>query len=199
MKRRVTPDPKGVFLNAPFDSDYEPLFVTLVATLVAAGFKPHCVLEIREHGQGRLARIYELMKGCRVSIHDLSRMGSPPRFNMPFELGLACSLKLEQPDQYDVVVFESRRFRADRSLSDYKGHDIAIHRGTCNGIISAVLETFQTNVPVAVFRDVVREMRGSAAVLKRELRSDTIFHPHLFGELLEVGVKTARDFGLALP
>jgi hypothetical protein len=89
-----TPDPEGVFINAPFDAAYEPLFITLVGMLVFLGQKPRCVLEIREQGDGRLARILELVRACRISVHDLSRVSTPVRFNMPFELGIACALKL---------------------------------------------------------------------------------------------------------
>lgn len=87
-------DPQGVFLNVPYDTGYQPLFVTLVTSLVCLGQKPRSVIEIREQGDGRLRRIFDLMRACRVSIHDLSRVGRPARFNMPFELGLACALRL---------------------------------------------------------------------------------------------------------
>jgi hypothetical protein len=61
-----------------------------------------------EKGDGRLTRIVELMHACRMSIHDLSRIGRPARFNMPFELGLACSLKVANPAAYEVFVLDSR-------------------------------------------------------------------------------------------
>lgn len=64
-------DPGSVFLNVPFDRAYEPFFVTLVSALISLGQTPRCVLEVRERGQGRLARIYELLRSCGVSIHDL--------------------------------------------------------------------------------------------------------------------------------
>jgi hypothetical protein len=80
-----TPDPKDVFINAPFDDRYEPLFVALVGMLVFLGQKPRCVLEIREKGDGRLARILDLIRACRISVHDLSRVTTPVRFNMPFD------------------------------------------------------------------------------------------------------------------
>src|SRR3990172_12063815 len=87
------PDRSAVFLNVPFDHAYEPLFIALVVALVSIGRKPHCVLEIPEHGQGRLKRIINHLKSCSVSIHDLSRVGNPARFNMPFELGLAYAIR----------------------------------------------------------------------------------------------------------
>jgi len=85
-----TPESKAVFINAPFDRAYESLFVTAVGLLTFLDYEAHCVLEVRETGEGRLQRIYELMRTCRISLHDMSRIGAPVRFNMPFELGLAC-------------------------------------------------------------------------------------------------------------
>ena len=66
-------DPRHVFINAPFDAAYEPLFVTLVGTLVFLGQQPHCVLEVPEKGDGRLQRILDLIRTCRTSVHELSR------------------------------------------------------------------------------------------------------------------------------
>jgi hypothetical protein len=139
----ATPDPNAVFINVPFDSSYESLFVTLVGSLVFLGQEPHCVLEVREKGDGRLIRIVELMRTCRMSIHDLSRTGTPVRFNMPFELGLACSLKVAHPAAYEVFVLDSRPYRIDQTLSDYKGRDPLIHGGTCDGMVACLIDTLK--------------------------------------------------------
>jgi hypothetical protein len=84
---------RSVFLNIPFDTSYEPLFIALISALVAIGRTPRCVLEVPEQGEGRLRRIFDLIRRCHVSVHDLSRVGLPVRFNMPFELGLAFALR----------------------------------------------------------------------------------------------------------
>jgi len=139
------PDPIGAFINAPFDSRYEPLFTTLVGTLVFLGQEPHCVLEVTETGEGRLARILDLMRRCRLSIHDLSRAGTPARFNMPFELGLACAVKYMYPGEYDILVMDSRPYRIDRTLSDYKGRDPLVYNATCDGLQSSLLDAFSSS------------------------------------------------------
>ena len=136
-------DVQNVFLNVPYDRGYEPLFVTLVASVVALGLKPRCVLEVREQGQGRLTRIQELLESCRTSIHDLSRVGTPVRFNMPFELGLACSIARYKPG-HQVVVLERTLHRLDTTLSDYKGRDPLVHAGNCDRLVSCILDTFAT-------------------------------------------------------
>src|SRR3989304_2500148 len=103
------PDEKAVFLNVPFDRTYQPLFLALIATLVSIGRVPRSVLEVPDRGQGRLRRIMSLIESCRVSLHDLSRVGAPARFNMPFELGLASSLRLRDrgAGRHLVVLLEA--------------------------------------------------------------------------------------------
>jgi hypothetical protein len=190
------PQPKGVFVNAPFDGGYEPLFVTLVGTLVFLGQEPHCVLEVREKGDGRLARIVELMRACRMSIHDVSRTGAPVRFNMPFELGLACAIKLAQPTEYEVFVLDSKPYRIDRTLSDYKGRDPLIHGGTSDGMVACLLDTFDANVASSLeFRSTAKVLRKSSEVMKQQLGSPSLFRPSLFRLLVAAASEIARDRG----
>jgi len=192
-------DPKRVFINAPFDRVYERPFITLVGVLAFLEYKPHCVLEVRETGDGRLQRIYELMRTCRISIHDMSRIGVPARFNMPFELGLAYCLKLANPEQYEVIVLDSKPYRMDRRLSDFKGRDVFVHHGTCDGMIAAVLDAFQSHgAHVSAYRRAARDLRALAAEMKRESRTATIFHPHLFSGLLKAA-SIGTDYGLLAP
>lgn len=193
-------NPEGVFINAPFDAAYERLFITLVGVTTFAKYYPHCVLEVRETGEGRLQRIYELMRTCRVSIHDLSRIGVPARFNMPFELGIAYALKLANPGEYEVIVMDSKPYRMDRRLSDFKGRDAFIHHGTCDGMIAAVLDAFQSHdINFSAFRRAARDLRAFAADIKRESRAATIFHPHLFAAVTSAATKVAARHGLLAP
>ena len=93
VRRRVPA--RAAFCNFPFDAEYRPLYVALIASLVCTGQTPRSVLEIPPSAD-RLERILHLLEQCAFSRHDLSRVQvSPrglPRFNMPFELGLAAAL-----------------------------------------------------------------------------------------------------------
>lgn len=195
------PDPKAVFVNVPFDAAYEPLFVTLVGTLVFLGQKPHCVLEVREKGDGRLIRILDLMRTCRMSVHDLSRTGTPVRFNMPFELGLACALKLQHPTDYEVFVLDAIPYRIDRTLSDYKGRDPLMHGGTCNGMLTGLLDTFQTDIHDAAreFRRAALVLRKSATLMKHQVNSTSLFRPLLFRLLVAAATRIAIERSFIVP
>lgn len=184
-----------VFLNVPFDRGYEQLFVTLVGTLVFLGQEPHCVLEVREQGDGRLQRIFELMTRCPMSIHDMSRVGTPVRFNMPFELGLACAIKLARKSDYQIFVLDTREFRLDKALSDYKGRDPLIHGGTCDGMVASLLNLFVSDVDDAParFRSAARLLRKSAQVIKKDSKVQSIFHLSPFRRLVATAVEIAVE------
>ena len=84
---------RQVFINCPFDAGYRPLLQALLFTLLDAGMEPRIALESADSGQTRVQKLYQLIRDCGLSIHDISRMeplaaGELPRFNLPFELGL---------------------------------------------------------------------------------------------------------------
>jgi len=100
-ERRGRPRPRAgaetrdkAFLNAPYDRRYERLYLAFIAGLSAFGLAPRATVELAG-SQRRLDRIVRLLRSCRYSFHDLSRVSldrnppATPRFNMPFELGLA--------------------------------------------------------------------------------------------------------------
>jgi hypothetical protein len=192
-------DPRSVFLNVPYDSQYEGLFATLVATLVFLGQTPRCVLEIRERGQGRLARIFDLLGTCGVSIHDLSRTDTPVRFNMPFELGLACSLGLSGV-AHDVVVLDSKPYRLDRTISDYKGRDPLIHHNRVDDLVNCIADVFQVAQEPApqVLKAEARFLRRSAREIAT-LYGGTIFRPAAFRALIAASAERARQQGFIPP
>jgi hypothetical protein len=194
-------DPRTVFINAPFDAQYEPLFVTLVGTLVSLGQKPHCVLEVRESGQGRLARIFQVIQDCRMSFHDVSRVNTPVRFNMPFELGLACAVNLMSGGAHEVFVLDAAPYRLDRTLSDYKGRDPLVHYNRCEDMIGCVLDVFQpASLPSPdELGRAARDLRRTARQLKRGYKLQSVFRPAIFKALIAAATEIAVDRGLINP
>jgi hypothetical protein len=87
-------DPKAVFLNIPYDRAFRNLYLAYIVGIYQFELKPRVTLGI-PGGARRLDRILDLIQSCPISIHDLSRVEmdrsapATPRFNMPFELGLA--------------------------------------------------------------------------------------------------------------
>ncbi len=202
MSPQPLPVRQNVFLNVPFDPRYGSLFIALISGLTALGIEPHCVLEVPSDGQNRLERIYGLIASCGASVHDLSRvsLSGPlrvPRFNMPFELGLAYALNRWQPHQF--FVFEAREHRLQVSLSDLNGYDPQIHGGTQPGILRCILDCFgpPDGAPsFAVLEALTRKLNRSASQLQREQGLQSPFHPYLFRRTVWAAAELARAEGL---
>jgi hypothetical protein len=107
----------GAFLNIPYDVDFQSLYLAHIAGITAFGLRPRATLEI-PGGARRLDRIFDLIKSCRYSFHDLSRVEldvrrpATPRFNMPFELGLAVAWDKLNAGQHVWFVLEAKSRRA---------------------------------------------------------------------------------------
>jgi len=71
QRQRPKPADDYAFLNLPDDANFEPLFLAYIAGVSAFGLLPRTPLEIPGGGR-RLDRIFDLLRGCRYSIHDLS-------------------------------------------------------------------------------------------------------------------------------
>ena len=140
-------DRNAVFLNIPYDSGFRNLYLAYIVGLYQFGLKPRVTLGI-PGGDRRLDRIQELIRSCRYSIHDLSRVQldrTPPvtpRFNMPFELGLAVASAKLKPNAHTWFVFETRIRRVQKSLSDLDGTDPNIHCGTVEGVMHQLCNAF---------------------------------------------------------
>jgi len=159
----IDPNPNSVFLNIPYDEEFRTLYVAYIVGLYQLGLVPHIASEI-PGGTPRLERILALIKSCRYSIHDLSRVevggtiSSTPRFNMPLELGLTICWADLNPGFHEWFVWEAERHRLLRSTSDLNGTDPYIHDGTPEGVLRELCNAFRRgrtpSVPemVAVYR-----------------------------------------------
>jgi hypothetical protein len=177
--------PVDAFLNLPFDPRYERIYLALIAGLSGLGLTPRTVLELPPT-RDRLTQLLRLIRSCSVSVHDLScvSLSGPaprcPRFNMPFELGLAVATSRLGP-RHHWVVLESVRYRLQKSLSDLNGFEPYIHDGTPEGVLRALGDAFEReNQPSeAQLLAQYRELRRVAARLPKDL-----FRPRAFRELV---------------
>lgn len=144
-------DPNSVFLNIPYDQEFEKLYIAYIVGLYQLGLEPHLASEI-PGGDRRLDRVLALIQSCRYSIHDLSRVElsvvppATPRFNMPLELGLTITWAKLYPKRHTWFVWESAPYRLQKSMSDLNGTDPNIHYGSVEGILIELRNAF-------VFRD----------------------------------------------
>jgi hypothetical protein len=124
----------SVFINCPFDSQYQPIFEAIVFCVAACGFAPRCTLELTDAGEVRIENIYRLVAQCNHGIHDISRTevtSQPyqlPRFNMPLELGIFLGAKrFEGHSRKRCLIMDRAPYRYKRFISDIGGQDIKSH------------------------------------------------------------------------
>ena len=182
----------AVFLNLPYDDRFAELFLAYVAGVSAFGLVPRATLEI-PGGERRLSRIWDLIRGSRYSIYDMSRVEldlvppATPRFNMPFELGLAVayqqSVNKNRNKQHTWFVFEGVNRRLQKSLSDLNGTEVYIHDGTAEGVFRELAQAFVTarwQPSVAQIRIVHGRLRAEMPRLLEDAGSATPFQARVF-------------------
>jgi hypothetical protein len=122
----------SVFINCPFDEEYEKLFQALVFAIHDCGFVARCALEASDSGEVRIKKILDIIDECKFGIHDisrteLSRNTKLPRFNMPLELGLFLGAKQfdkKRTEQRVCLVLDKTKFRYQKFCSDIAGQDM---------------------------------------------------------------------------
>jgi len=147
-RTKSTTTAQSVFLNIPYDERFRTLYLAYIAGLVHLGFVPRVTLGL-PGGDRRLDKIIGEIQSCQYSIHDLSRVKTSksaprtPRFNMPFELGLAVAWQKSNPKEHTWFVFEEKSYRVQKSLSDLNGTDPHIHDGRVAGVMRELSNAFQ--------------------------------------------------------
>ena len=143
-----------VFINCPFDSEYRPLFEAIVFTICACDYSPCCALGIVDSAYNRLTKILDLIDLCDFSLHDISRTelnpNQLPRFNMPFELGLAFGRKKLPRNGLaaKVMVLDRAPHRYLEFLSDLRGCDPVAHHDDPFRAIEHVRDWLSSQQPV---------------------------------------------------
>jgi hypothetical protein len=190
-EKRTSGTRDEVFLNIPYDQDFADLFLAYIAGLSALGLAPCATLEIAG-GERRLDRTFELIRRCPYSVQDLSRVQvdtkppTTPRFNMPFELGLAVAWQRIEPRQHTWFVFEANHRRIQKSLSDLGGTDVYVHHGRPLGLLSELTNAFVTvrrRPSVHQMKLVYTDLRRGLPDIMREAGTTSVFKARVFDSL----------------
>ena len=180
-----------VFLNLPYDPNYATLFLAYISAIYSFGLIPRVALEI-PGGARRLDRIFDLIRQCRYSVPDLSRVQldrttpCTPRFNMPFELGIAVAVAKMGPARHDWFVMESMPHRLDKSLSDLKGTDPYIHGRGVAGVFREIGNAFVRKgrqPSVTQMHQIYREVRKQLPGILQDTGATSVFEANVFRQV----------------
>ncbi len=136
----------NIFINCPFDDEYRDMFNAIVFAVHDCGYTARCAKETDDSGQVRIEKIYDIIKNCKYSIHDISRtepdtINRLPRFNMPLELGIFLGAKKYGSDRQKekvckILDFDKHRYQ--KYCSDIAGQDISAHNNDPSQAITRV-------------------------------------------------------------
>ena len=143
----------NIFINCPFDTEYMQMLRALVFTIIDCDFEPRIASEREDAGEIRVSKIKKLIRESCYSIHDISRMepikkDDPPRFNMPFELGLDLGCRDFGNSKFHektCLILEREKYRYQRVISDISGNDIKSHNDEPEDLVRQVRNWIRTN------------------------------------------------------
>ncbi len=104
---------------------------------------------------------------------------------MPFELGLTVA-HAKQVSQHTFYVFEERKHRLSKSLSDLDGTDVYVHGGTLNGLFGQMADAFvraDRQPTVAQMWTIYRKIRVWLPEVLKGSGADTVFRARPFSDL----------------
>lgn len=145
---------KNVFINCPFDEQYQALLRPLLFVILFLGYNPRIASERSDSIEMRLDKICDLIDESKFSIHDLSRVKSKEigelyRMNMPFELGIEYGGRRfgdAAMHQKKCLILEGERYEIPKALSDLAGVDVKAHEGDPVKLVRAVRNWFVETV-----------------------------------------------------
>lgn len=135
-----------VFLNYPFDKEFEPLERAMHFAVIAAGLIPVCAKGENSPDTLRLEVLVDLISSCRFSVHDLSRYKGEgeqnfARFNMPIEMGMALFYSIfTNRDEHRCAFFVETPHDYQRFASDLAGLDPKHHANDDLTLVTGVYE-----------------------------------------------------------
>lgn len=135
-----------VFLNYPFDADFETYSHAMHFGVVAAGLIPVCAKDLTTSDRPRLPMLVEGIIKCQYSAHDFSKLRGEgadnfARMNMPLEMGMALFYALQsQHPAHRCAFFVANSYDYKIASSDLSGLDLITYDGNELSLVANVYE-----------------------------------------------------------
>lgn len=187
------------FINIPYATTYETVYLSLIAGAAGHGLVPTAAVH-DPSSRFQLDRIYDLIASARYFFHDLSLMSvdrkppRTPRLNMAFELGLAVAVSRARGAQHEWFVFDTVPNRLDKALSDLGGIRPRIHDRSPQSVLRAVMNALGRQRHQPTLANLL-EIYARVALAAREIKatySSDLFETRPFNDLVLVANQAAR-------
>jgi len=135
MRKTLSFHDYQVFLNYPFDPDYERFAIAVHFGIVAANLIPVCAKDLSLPDRPRVDMLVDAIHGCRYSVHDLTRSKGEGadnfgRFNMPIETGMALFYALTtNRERHNCAFILPTPYDHHKFASDLSGFDPKVYMG----------------------------------------------------------------------
>jgi hypothetical protein len=151
---------RWVFINMPISRSYDKIQFAIIFALYYLGFYPRSCLETEiGRNEERYPIITALIQQSKYSIHDLSYVGLDPqnhlpRFNMPFELGLARGFYEYHPEgkSKKIYAFSRRNHEYRTYCSDIQGIDYGYHERKYQNVLTNLRRWLSNDIDVSLAR-----------------------------------------------
>lgn len=158
---------KKIFINCPFDDQYQEMFDAMLFTVFECGFLPVSAKDIKDSSLNRLEKIFDMIGECQYSINDISRTESNnenlPRFNMPLELGIFLGAKRygRKHKNKRALIVDSEKFRYPKFISDISGQDIDAHEDNPMVLIKIIRNWIKSQItyPIPGAKEIQRQYK----------------------------------------
>jgi hypothetical protein len=162
-----------VFINCPFDQKFKPIFDAILFAIHDLGFRARHAL-IDDGQVIRIERIAMEIATSRYSLHDMSRVelgdNKLPRFNMPFEAGIAYTVHAMKPQrrEHHMGVLDAKPYQYQASISDLAGLDPKAHENDPEKAVACVRDFLRRKSGIV-------NLPGAAHVWNRYLAFQSVF------------------------
>ena len=115
---------------------------------------------------------------------------------MPFELGLAVGLGRRGSRGQQFFLFEARRHRLAKSLSDMSGTDPHIHGGEPGRLLNALTNALvreRHRPTVLQLMQIYGDLTTAAPIIRQTLHAPSLFEARAFAELVIAAQASARQ------
>jgi hypothetical protein len=144
---------RQVFLNYPFDDEFQDMSYAMHFAVVAAGLIPVCARDLSVPDKPRVDMLVKAIASCQYSVHDLSRgrgegADNYARLNMPIELGMALFQDLNTDGaahRYAFFVGNPHEYKS--YASDLSGLDAQYHENNDLTLLRLIYEWLRFVLP----------------------------------------------------
>lgn len=198
--RRKPASRRRAFINLPYHSDYESVYLALIAGAAGYGLVPSAAVH-DPSSNSQLSRIYDLIASASVSFHDLSWMkldgdSNLPRLNMAFELGLAVATARMPRVDHQWFVFDTAPHRLHTALSDLGGYRPRVHDFSPESVLLGLMNALARQKHQPTLENLLaiyRKVEKAAARIKSKYSND-LFDTRPFNDLSYVANQAAHKF-----